>query len=295
MNIKFNNEQSLMCGRISGLKTPKTGKSKSGISFLARQGSGPTVVFLHGIGSSALSFLPILDFLPGDLNVILWNAPGYSGSDPEADRWPVPETYADRLCRFLDDLELPSVHLIGHSLGTLIAAAFARKHPARLKSLVLASSAQGYGVPKGAALPDKARARLDDLKRLGPRAFAKSRSANLVHDPDANPSLVKAVETVMSDIDPVGYAQAVHLLASGTLSSDLAQVSVCPGFIIGAQDKITPIEQTKQAARAWEMAHGRTPSIYMIKGAGHAVYLQATQNFCAAVMALMQARQHKET
>ena len=283
----FNYERTKDAGNEDGPVLKRLSqKTRSGISYLARPGSGPTFVFLHGIGSNATSFLPVLDHLPEHLNILIWNAPGYLSSAPVDDPWPTPATYAKALRQFLDDLQIASAHLVGHSLGTLIAASFARQFPGYVQSLVLASAAQGYGVPKGAALPDKVRTRIDDLKRLGPVAFAMERAANLIHDPAANANLVSAVRTAMAEINPEGYTQAVHLLASGDLAHDVAQLAICPGFIIGAQDRITPIEQTTRAARAWETANKRKPPIHTIQNAGHAVYLQKPRAFCAALMAL---------
>lgn len=252
-----------------------------------RRGPGPTVVFLHGIGSNAASFLPIVDVLPDHLNIIMWNAPGYLDSDPLDEPWPLPETYAAALLGLLEELAIRSVHLVGHSLGTLIAASFARQWPDRVDSLVLASAACGYRIPKNGALPDKIRARIDDLDRLGPAAFAKARSANLIHDPASHPGLVAQVEQAMSRVSADGYAQAVHLLASGDLPDDLASVAVRPGFIIGSEDKVTPMAQTLSAASAWEASHGSQPVVHGIEGAGHAVYLQKPSEFCAVLLALL--------
>lgn len=253
------------------------------LSCIARRGPGPVVVFLHGIGSNAASFAPIFNSLPSDLSLLAWNAPGYGASAPLAADWPLAEDYAAKLAVFLDQLGHGSVHLVGHSLGTLIAAAFARRHPDRLQSLTLAAAANGYGVQQGGVLPDKVGARLQDLARLGPKAFAKARAANLVHDPAAHPDLVARVEAGMGQVNPKGYSQAVRMLASGDLPGDLAHVALRPGFIIGAQDNVTPMPQTIAAATAWEAAHGTKPAITEIDQAGHAVYLQQPDAFCAAL------------
>jgi len=53
-----------------------------GLTWLERPGSGGVIVLLHGIGSNAASFTPLLAHLPKALRVIAWNAPGYGGSDP---------------------------------------------------------------------------------------------------------------------------------------------------------------------------------------------------------------------
>lgn len=259
-------------------------KLSDGVSYVARPGPGPVVVFLHGIGSNAASFVPLFDILPRELNLLAWNAPGYGRSAPLTEDWPLPGDYAHKLAHWLDQLGHGPVHLVGHSLGTLIAAAFARLFPDRLESLTLAAAANGYGVARGGVLPEKVDARLEDLARLGPVAFAKARAGNLVHDPAHHPDIVARVEAMMGLVNPKGYTQAVRMLASGDLPGDLARVPRRPGFIIGAQDRVTPIAQTIAAAGAWEAAYGLRPTITEIDQAGHAVYLQRPEAFSTALI-----------
>lgn len=267
--------------------TESTWHRVGGISCLRRPGPGPVVVFLHGIGSNAASFAPFFDVVPTTWHLVAWNAPGYGGSVALADDWPLAEDYALALAGLLDDLGHASVHLLGHSLGTLMAAAFARRFPDRVHSLTLAAAATGYGVACGGALPAKAAARLADLSDLGPQAFAKARAANLVHDPEAHPDLVARLESAMGQVNAHGYGQAVRMLASGDLAGDLADVALRPGFVIGAQDRVTPMAQTLAAADAWEATHGARPTLVEIDQAGHAVYLQQPDAFRAALMTHM--------
>ncbi len=88
----------------------------------------------------------------------------------------------------------------------------------------------------------------------------------------------------MAQVNPQGYAQAVRMLASGKLADDLAHVALRPGFIIGAEDKITPLVQTMTAANAWNTLYPVRPIVTQIDGAGHAVYLQSRDAFCAALL-----------
>lgn len=259
-------------------------RSTGDLSYVVRAGPGPVVVFLHGIGSNAASFAPLFEVLPAKLSLLAWNAPGYSGSAPLAEPWPLPTDYARALARLLDDLGHGTVHMVGHSLGTLIATAFARCFPGRLHSLTLAATANGYGVPRGGVLPHKVEARIEDLARLGPAAFAKARAANLVHDPVQCPDIVALVEASMAQVNLMGYALAVRMLASGDLPGELAHVALRPGFIIGAQDRVTPMAQTSAAAASWQSAHGERPTITEINQAGHAVYLQRPDAFCTALL-----------
>ena len=58
--------------------------SRADIHVLDR-GSGPTVLCLHGIGSSSAAFAPQIGGLEGELRFLAWDAPGYAASaDPDA-------------------------------------------------------------------------------------------------------------------------------------------------------------------------------------------------------------------
>lgn len=257
-----------------------------GIRFLERRGTGPTFVFLHGIGSNSDSFEPVFKTLPEGPRLIAWNAPGYLTSAPLTVAKPTAADYAGALEHFFDRLGLDEATIIGHSLGTLIAVAFALRAPTRVSSVVLAASAQGYGIDANAPLPPNATERLKDLERLGAEAFAETRAPRLVFDPEHNPSVVASVRQEMARINSDGYGQAVHMLASGNLAASVAQLRQKPGFIIGAEDQVTPIAQTTAAMRAWTEVHGDTPRCITIERAGHAVYVQAPQAFCAALFEL---------
>ena len=258
----------------------------NGISFVERPGPGPAVLFLHGIGSNAHSFETLFKHMPATLRLIAWNAPGYLSSDGLKVQDPQAADYAGALERLLGDLGLDTVHLVGHSLGSLVAAAFAERAPERIASLTLAASAQGYGIEAGAPLSPKVAKRLDDLAELGAEKFAETRAPRLVFEPDLNPSVVERVRTQMARINPEGYAQAVHMLASGDLAKSVARVRRKPGFIVGSEDRVTPIEQTIAAADAWDAAYGEAPRIVSIPDAGHAVYVQEPRQFADALLEL---------
>ena len=262
----------------------------AGIEWIGRDGRDPTrdpaIVFLHGIGSNAASFRDLLDLIPEGPRLIAWNAPGYGGSDRLTKDRPTDRDYADALARFLDALDCQRVIVLGHSLGTLMGSAFARAHPDRVQHLILAASACGYAVAPGAELPPKVAARITDLEALGPAEFARTRAPRLIFDPEANPALVARVEAGMAQVDPEGYAQAVRMLAGGDLEANLRGLTVPCDFILGAEDIVTPLEQTERAMRALATT-GQTPRRIDIAGAGHAVYLQKPQDFAQALLRLI--------
>jgi pimeloyl-ACP methyl ester carboxylesterase len=258
-----------------------TAHTSAGIDYRERPGTGRALFLLHGIGSNADSFAGLLPLLPADRRVIAWNAPGYGASAPLDPDWPLATDYADALAAFLDRLGLDSVTLVGHSLGTLMGAAFAAARPTRVERLILASPALGHGVAPGAALSPAAQARIDDLACLGPAAFAAARAPRLVYRPEENARLVTAVEASMSKVSSPGYDQASRMLAAGRLLDDARRLSVPTDVIVGEEDIVTPPE----GARA---LHAAIPApvrgrLVEVPAAGHALYTQAPFAFAQAV------------
>lgn len=251
-----------------------------GIAWRERPGAGPVLVCLHGIGSRAAGWHALSTHLPG-WRLIAWDAPGYGASAPLAQDWPVARDYAAALERLTNALELSDFHCVGHSLGTLIAASYARNYPQALKSLTLVSCAQGGGVSPGETLASRHQARIDDLQALGPVEFSKSRAPRLIHRPEANPALVAAVEASMKSVTLPGYAQAVRMLASGDLAADCASLSTATAVIVGAEDIVTPPEQSRRAHAALPNPAGLT----LVPDCGHALPLQAPRALAETLLA----------
>ncbi len=247
----------------------------NGIGWRERPGTGSVLVCLHGIGSEPRGFDALAAHLPAGMRVIAWSVPGYGDSLPLAPHWPVAADYAGALAALVGALGLGRFHLLGHSLGTLIAAEFALNHPQWLEGLVLVSCAQGMGVAPGSALPAAAQARLDDLERLGPEGFARARAARLVHDPDSHPDLVAAVRAGMARVRMPGYAQAVRMLASGDLAGTARRLQVPTTIVVGAQDIVTPPAQSRAVHAALPPAARQ--GFELLADTGHAVPQQAPE------------------
>ena len=240
-----------------------------GIGYLRRTSRAaiPSLVLLHGVGSNAASFTPLLNALPDHIDAIAWDAPGYGQSAPLDVATPSPRHYADALAKFLEALKLSSVALAGHSLGTLFAGSFARHYPDRVSALALLSPSLGGRVAPGAPLPPGVQSRIDDIVALGPKDFAKKRAPRLVGDPQARPEIVAAVEQAMGSVNLAGYIQAVHALGQGDLLTDAASIRAPAIVAVGTRDQITPPKN----AHAVHAALANVAGIHEVPGAGHAL------------------------
>ena len=141
----------------------------------------PLWVLLHGIGSASGSWLAQLQAAQGlGVRILAWDAPGYGQSTPVQPDQPKASDYAARLWAWLDALGSGPVHLVGHSLGCLMASAAAQAHPERVKHLWLLAPAAGYGLADPQVRERKLHERLDKLQSLGPAGMAAQRASAML-------------------------------------------------------------------------------------------------------------------
>ncbi len=242
------------------------------------------VVLLHGIGSGAASWLAQLDTLGASRRVLAWDAPGYGESTPVAPASPLAADYAASLAGWLDALAIERCVLVGHSLGAIVAGAFARRHAGRLAGLLLVSPAAGYGAAPAATRDERRDARLAMLAALGPAGLAEQRSANML-SAHAGEAARAWVRRVMAQVKPAGYTQATHLLANADLAADLAAwraMTDAAGaarveVMVGAEDGITPPNACERIAAAAGVA------LRIVPRAGHAGYVEAPERYSALI------------
>jgi 3-oxoadipate enol-lactonase len=104
------------------------------------EGSGPPLILIHGIGASRHSWDGLIRHLRADFRCISYDLRGHGLSPKPAPPYSL-DDLVDDLEALRRELNLDSAHLAGHSLGGMIGPAYARRHPDRVRSLGLFSTA----------------------------------------------------------------------------------------------------------------------------------------------------------
>ncbi len=108
-------------------------------------GNGTPVVLIHGIGASLYAWRYTLPPLVGaGYRVVTFDNRGFGFSGKPPHGYSTSD-YARLVVALLDSLGISSAVLVGHSMGGVIAAETALRHPDRVRGLVLIDAA-GYGV-----------------------------------------------------------------------------------------------------------------------------------------------------
>lgn len=96
---------------------------------------GPHLVLLHGLAGSGAWWRRNLPALASAFRVTAIDLPGFGSSHPNA-RLILDEAPA-QVAALLDELGIERSHVVGHSMGGLVAGALAADHPERVDRLVL--------------------------------------------------------------------------------------------------------------------------------------------------------------
>ena len=96
------------------------------------------IVFIHGVGLSKEIWEPQINFFK-NYNTLVYDLLGH-GKTPLKKSKIIFEDFTQQLVRLIKELNINKIHLIGFSLGALIARHFACKNSESLKSLILLGS-----------------------------------------------------------------------------------------------------------------------------------------------------------
>jgi 3-oxoadipate enol-lactonase len=222
-------------------------------------GTGPAVVFLHGIGGTSNVYQVQADALSATCQVIRPDFAG-AGRSPVAGDISI-GSHADDIAAVLDALDAGPAIVVGHSMGTLVARTLAARYPGKVAALALLAAVQ----PPDAAGREATRARVAVIRAEGTAAVATAivtRSLSPATQ-SSKPEIAAFVRELVMRQDPEGYARNNEAMAAAT---DPGPVD--PGLplllVAGRDDTLSPPSVSDQIAAA----HGGA-DVQVIDDIGH--------------------------
>jgi pimeloyl-ACP methyl ester carboxylesterase len=237
------------------------------------QGSGPTVLLLHGAGGLKHG-APFLRSLSARARVVAPSHPGF-GKSPLPDWISTIDDLAYLYLDLLEQLDLRDVTLVGMSMGGWTAAEIAIKSTARLKRLVLVDP---VGIKPG---PRDVRD-IPDIFALDDETIAKLQ----LHDPSKAPNYATMSDDDLATVARNREAAALFLwepyMHNPQLLRRLHRITIPTLFIRGASDGIVsaPYVQSYSAAIPGSR-------ITTIEGAGHNPTVEQPAAFVETVLGFM--------
>ena len=246
-------------------------------SCLTNGSSGDVIVFLHGIGGNAAYWKPQLSFFGQWFQAVAWNMPGY-GTSAALPKMTFP-ALAESLERLLGTLPAERVHLVGHSMGGMVAQEYMVQQANRIRTLTLFATSSAFGKPDGEWQQNFIRQRLKPLDDGGNMEAVASQMVQGLFGVNPDPALVEAASISIASCPPESYRAAVQCMVSFDRRTELTQIQTPTLLLTGDQDNLAP--PSMMGKMAGEITDSR---FQCLAGAGHLASLEQTEKFNEVVL-----------
>lgn len=239
-------------------------------------GSGVPVVLLHAFPLSSAMWRGVREELGGSCRLLTPDQRGFGGS-PLGDERPSLDAVADDVAALLDERRLERVVLGGLSMGGYATMAFLRRHPDRVRAVVLADT-------KATADPEPAAA---NRERIAARLDAEGTTDALLEDvlppllgettARGRPWVAGRVHGLVEHSTPGAAAWAQRAMAARPDSLDTLREVAVPALVLrGSEDALSSQQDSQAMADA--LPQGR---LVVLEGVGHLSAVEDPAAFAA--------------
>jgi 3-oxoadipate enol-lactonase len=258
-------------------------------------GQGPVVLCIQGVGVAGRGWQPQVDALAIRFRVVAFDNRGVGASARGTGPLTI-ETMADDTVAVLDRMGIDRAHLVGHSMGGLIALRVALGHPDRVKSLaLLCTFADG-------AAPGRPSLRMIGLglrARVGTRAMRRQGMVRMIMPaPYLRTVDRRALAARLADLfgrdlgdQPAIIGEQLRAMAACDLTAALPALAGIPTLVVSAaHDPIAP----PRLGRA--IAAGIAGARYVeIADASHALPIQCPERVNGLLVDHVEAIERRST
>ena len=236
-------------------------------------GEGEPFVMISGIGANLDMSYPVIPVYSREYRLVLFDNRGTGRSDAPD----IPYTFkmmADDLVSLLDVIGINSTHIMGTSLGGMIAQEFTLRYPERVRSLILACTSCGGPDSNIMTDPEVIRAmeRMQGLSEVE-RMMELLRLVVSQKFIENNPIRVKQIVELMMKhpSTPQGHKRQSQLVMESLSMGDRLPEIKTPTLVIsGDNDKLVPTKNSQLLASKIPNAE-----LVILKGMGHGFMYEA--------------------
>jgi 3-oxoadipate enol-lactonase len=248
---------------------------------LDHAGTGPLVILMHGIGGNRTNWHDQLPAFAARFHAASWDARGYGASDDYEGDLDFGD-FARDLDHVLDHFRVARAHLVGLSMGGLIAMDFYSRYPRRVATLTICDSLPGFNHLTLAQRREFIQLRQEPLLAgKEPKDIAPAVAETLIGK-SARPGSFEKLVASMSALHKYSYLKTIAGTATYQRPFELEKTAVPTHVVVGDEDRLTPPEMSRQMAERIPGAR-----LTLIEGAGHVSNIEQPERFNRAVLAFL--------
>jgi 3-oxoadipate enol-lactonase len=232
-------------------------------------GSGPALVFAHGLGGNHLSWWQQVPHFRDRYTCVTFAHRGFAPSIEDAGG-PGPDAFVDDLAALIAHLGLGDVRLVAQSMGGWTCLGYALRHPERVRALVMACTTGTLADP---ALQDIFARHGGREASLFERGIHPAAGERMAREQPALHHLYRGIDALSHDLDKQAVRAKLWALRT-TPVEEVAALPVPTLCLTGEEDIVIPPE-----AVAFLAKHLPKGQLARVPEAGHSVYFERPQVF----------------
>ena len=218
-----------------------TGTSASGTFYVLNQKEQSIpIVFIHGVGLTYEIWQPQLDFFT-NYSTLAYDILGHGKSSLKKQNISF-DDFSDQLIKLIDELNFQKIHLVGFSIGSLIARNFATKFNDRLQSLVLLGSIYKRTEQQQKIVNERFNQAKRDLK-LSKLALKRWFTDKYLEN---NPDTYDKISSILSSNNMENFIKVYDLFVNHKNDEDFEKITVNTLIMTGEYDIGSTIEMSQQ-------------------------------------------------
>ena len=208
--------------------------------FLNQREQTIPIVFIHGVGLTYEIWQPQLDFFKGN-STLAYDILGH-GKTPLKKQEVSFNDFSNQLIDLIDELKINKIHLIGFSIGSLIARNFAAKFSARLQSLTLLGSIFNRSKQQQQIVNERFNQAKQELK-LSELALKRWFTDKYLEN---NPNTYEKISSILSSNNMSNFIKVYALFVNHKNDEDFEKIKVNTLIMTGENDIGSTIEMSKE-------------------------------------------------
>lgn len=241
-------------------------------------GEGPPLVMIHGLGASTRDWEYQIDFFKKQFKVLIFDLRGHGKTDKPDMAYSV-DLFTSDTAALIRHIFPEGAHVVGHSLGGMVAFQLALDHPELVKTLTILNSAPAVIFPS-----IKSQfyfvLRSIDVRLFGMKHISTQLAKMLFPSPDQAALRQTFIERWCEN-DPKAYLNSLRAFRGWTVMHRLSSLS-CPTLIIAADRDYTPVTFKEFYIRMIPNAE-----LVVIKNSGHISIVDQPEAFNNALMSFL--------
>ena len=219
----------------------KTGNTASGTFYVFnKKDQSIPIVFIHGVGLTYEIWQPQLDFFK-DYSNLSYDILGHGKSSLTRQNISF-DDFSEQLVDLIDELKIEKIHLVGFSIGSLIARNFATKYSKRLQSLILLGSIYKRSEQQQKIVNERFNQAKKELK-LSRQALKRWFTDKYLEN---NPNTYEKISSILSENNMANFLKVYELFVRHKNDENFEKIQTKTLVMTGEHDIGSTIEMSQQ-------------------------------------------------